>query len=107
MPENALTEATYYILLALVQPRHGYGIMQETERLSKGRVHLAAGTLYGALNALCARGWIVLQGTEQEGRRKIYCLSEKGEEVLYAELRRLKELVENGESVLEGNTEHE
>ena len=107
MPENALTEATYYILLALVQPRHGYGIMQETERLSKGRVHLAAGTLYGALNALCTRGWIMPQGSEQEGRRKIYCLSDKGEEVLYGELRRLKELVENGEAVLEGNNDHE
>ena len=23
----ALTEATYYILLSLVRPRHGYGIM--------------------------------------------------------------------------------
>ena len=41
----ALTEATYYILLSLVKPRHGYGIMQVTEALSGGRVHLAAGTL--------------------------------------------------------------
>ena len=48
----ALTEATYYILLSLVSPRHGYGIMQLTEELSHGRVHLAAGTLYGALSAL-------------------------------------------------------
>ena len=27
----ALTEATYYILLSLYRPRHGYGIMQQTE----------------------------------------------------------------------------
>ena len=33
----ALTEATYYILLSLVRPRHGYGIMQLTEELSGGR----------------------------------------------------------------------
>ena len=46
---SALTEAVFYILLSLNQPRHGYGIMQETERMSGGRVHLAAGTLYGAL----------------------------------------------------------
>ena len=38
----ALTESTYYILLSLVRPRHGYGIMQLTEELSGGRVHLAA-----------------------------------------------------------------
>ncbi|MCI6036414.1 MAG: PadR family transcriptional regulator [Clostridiales bacterium] len=54
MNENmALTESTYYILLALAQPRHGYGVMQQTERMSGGRVRLAAGTLYGALNSLC------------------------------------------------------
>ena len=46
---NALTEAVYYILLALVEPMHGYGIMQQTAALSKGRVRLSAGTLYGAL----------------------------------------------------------
>lgn len=48
----ALTEAFYYILLSLYQPLHGYGIMQKTQEFSGGRVRLAAGTLYGALNAL-------------------------------------------------------
>ena len=37
MNENmALTESTYYILLALAQPRHGYGIMQQTEQAVRG-----------------------------------------------------------------------
>ena len=56
----ALTESTYYILLSLWQPQHGYGIMQRTEQLSGGRVRLAAGTLYGALNSMTERGWIQL-----------------------------------------------
>ena len=47
-----LTESTYYILLSLYTPQHGYGIMQQTQELSGGRVRLAAGTLYGALTAL-------------------------------------------------------
>ena len=55
MEAMALTESTYYILLSLYHPQHGYGIMQQTEQLSGGRVHLAAGTLYGALNSLCAK----------------------------------------------------
>lgn len=58
MDHPALTETTYYILLSLYHPQHGYGIMQETQQLSGGRVRLAAGTLYGALNALCEKGWI-------------------------------------------------
>ena len=59
MADNiVLTESTYYILLSLHTPNHGYGIMQKTEQLSGGRVHLAAGTLYGAFSALCDKGWI-------------------------------------------------
>lgn len=56
MENLALTESTYYILLSLYHPQHGYGIMQQTEQLSGGRVHLAAGTLYGALTSLCEKG---------------------------------------------------
>ena len=102
MNENmALTESTYYILLALAQPRHGYGIMQQTEQLSGGRVRLAAGTLYGALNALCEKGWIVPVPAQEESRRKEYRLTQQGESVLRGELERLRELVRNGEIILE------
>ena len=69
--------------------------------MSAGRVKLAAGTLYGALNTLKERGWITLEGGA-DGRRKDYSITEKGKEVLLAELARLKELVQNGEKVLEG-----
>lgn len=96
----ALTEATYYILLSLVQPRHGYGIMQMTEELSEGRVHLAAGTLYGALSALSAKGWIIQLPCEDESRRKEYRLTEKGRTVLQKEVARLRELADNGERIL-------
>ncbi len=97
----ALTEATYYILLSLVKPRHGYGIMQLTEELSGGRVHLAAGTLYGALNALCAKGWILLLPSEDDSRRKEYVLTEKGRQVLKGEVARLRELADNGERIMQ------
>ncbi len=94
----ALTEATYYILLSLYRPRHGYGIMQQTEELSGGRVRLAAGTLYGALNTLCDKGWIVLKTVDD--RRKEYLLTDRGREILVNEVRRLKELARNGEMIL-------
>ena len=98
--QTALTESTYYILLSLVSPRHGYGIMQMTEQLSGGRIRLAAGTLYGALTALCEKGWIRLLPSEEDSRKKEYVITPKGREVLEAEVRRLRELVENGEKVL-------
>ena len=98
----ALTESTFYILLALVRPQHGYGIMQQTEEWSRGRVRLAAGTLYGALSALCDKGWIVPLPAEGDSRRKEYKLTEKGFSVLLREVDRLRELADNGERVLEG-----
>lgn len=101
METPALTESTYYILLSLYHPQHGYGIMQQTEQLSGGRVRLAAGTLYGALNSLCKKGWIKLLPIESGSRKKEYQLTEKGLEVLRHELARLEELAANGRMILE------
>jgi DNA-binding PadR family transcriptional regulator len=81
-----LTEAVYYILLSLSEPLHGYGIMQNAERLSAGRVRLAAGTLYGALTALLERGWIRAADGEAFSRKKEYAITEQGREATRAEL---------------------
>ncbi len=98
----ALTEATYYILLSLIAPQHGYGIMQQTEQMSHGRVRLAAGTLYGALNTLCDKGWIIQLPVEDGSRRKEYKLTERGRAILQSEVDRLRELADNGERILKG-----
>ena len=101
MIENmALTESTYYILLSLVSPQHGYGIMQQAEVLSNGRVRLAAGTLYGALSAMVDKGWIRQLPVEEGSRKKEYQLTEKGRSVLGNEVARLRELADNGERIL-------
>lgn len=103
---SALTESTYYILLALLQPRHGYGIMQMVEQLSNGRLHLAAGTLYGALTSMEEKRWIKLLPYQEGSRKKEYTLTEQGREVLKNEIQRLEELCRNGRRLME-ETEHE
>ena len=101
MSTAALTEAVFYILLSLDAPLHGYGIMQNVESLSGGRVRLAAGTLYGALATLTERGWIVSLGDESEGRKKEYQITPAGRVAVRAELRRLHELTQNGDKLTE------
>lgn len=96
-----LTEATYYILLALCKQQHGYGIMQTVEALSDGRVRLRAGTLYGALTNLTEKGWIRLMPVEDGSRKKEYLITQTGVAVLKSEINRLKELAANGEKILE------
>ena len=98
---GALTEAVYYILLSLMEPMHGYGIMQNVERLSGGRLRLAAGTLYGAISTMLEKGWITAMDNTADSRKKEYVITETGREVLRAEYARLKELVDNGRTVLE------
>jgi len=97
----ALTEAVYYILLALWEPRHGYGIMQHAAELSGGRVQLAAGTLYGALNTLVERGWIEALPGEGSRRKKEYQITAAGKMAVAQEVQRLEELLQNGRKVLE------
>ncbi|UQZ32175.1 PadR family transcriptional regulator [Paenibacillus sp. PK3_47] len=98
----ALTEAVFYILLSLHQPMHGYGIMQNVEQLSGGRVMLAAGTLYGAINTLVERGWITALPGEGNSRKKEYLITESGKTAADVELVRLKELVDNGTRIMGG-----
>ena len=62
---GALTEVTFYILLSLFTPKHGYAIMQFIEEKTDGRLSLGAGTLYGALNSLESKGWIELYGDKK------------------------------------------
>ena len=99
----ALTEAFYYILLSLYQPLHGYGIMQKAEEFSGGRVRLAAGTLYGALNTLQDKGWIEALPCAPGSRKKEYRITAAGRAAVENELARLRELVKNGEQVTGGN----
>ncbi|WP_167955693.1 PadR family transcriptional regulator [Anaerosporobacter faecicola] len=98
----ALTEAVYYILLTLYKPMHGYGIMQTIEELSAGRVRLAAGTLYGAINTLVEKQWIQSLPGESSSRKKEYIITENGKYVVEQELKRLHELVKNGEGIIGG-----
>lgn len=101
-----LTEAVYYILLSLYQPMHGYGIMQNVAKLSDGRVTLAAGTLYGALNTLLERDWVqsvvMVSNNEINSRRKEYLITDIGKTAVMNEIGRLKELVANGEAITGG-----
>jgi len=90
-----LTESTAYILLALTEPLHGYGVMQKVEAMSDGGVKIGPGTLYGAFSTLEADG--LIQKVREEGRRKVYALTEKGRALLKAHVSRVKIFVKNGE----------
>lgn len=93
-----LTEALFYILLAVRKPNHGYGIIQEVEELTDGRVVLGAGTLYGAIQSLVKKGWIRIYSQDTDSRKKKeYLITEEGQFVFKEEKLRLEELLKNAE----------
>lgn len=104
MSNIALTEAVYYILLSLMRPMHGYGIMQNVEALSGGRVRLAAGTLYGAISTLLEKGWITALPGVKDSRKKEYQITDIGKKAVEAEIIRLQELLRNGRQIIGGET---
>ncbi len=89
-----VSEPVLLILLSLAeQPRHGYAILQDTERMSEGRVQLSTGTLYGALRRLLEDKWIERFKEQDSSRgRQAYRLTAQGRRNLQMEVARLKHL---------------
>jgi DNA-binding PadR family transcriptional regulator len=72
VPEyKPLTEPVLLILLSLADsPRHGYALLKDIESLSRGRVRLSTGTLYGALRRLLEDRWIERFAQQDTSREK-------------------------------------
>ncbi|CAG6393707.1 PadR family transcriptional regulator [Streptomyces cocklensis] len=106
MTDRPLQEPTLLLLTALAdEPRHGYGLIQEIDAISQGRVRMRTGTLYGALDRLLQQGLIQVEREEiVDGRaRKVYALAEAGRSVLAAEAERLRAVVDEAERRLAGH----
>jgi PadR family transcriptional regulator, regulatory protein PadR len=89
-----MREPTYFVLASLLHgPLHGYGIIKRAESMSGGRVRLATGTLYTALDRLTAEGHVRLVSEETvAGRiRRTYGLTDSGSAALRAEAQRMAE----------------
>jgi DNA-binding PadR family transcriptional regulator len=100
-PFLPLTETVNYILLALIEPAHGYAIMARAEAMSDGAVRLAPGTLYGALENLVKQRLIV-RVASSDPRRKVYQISELGYRTLEEDALRMAHLVNVFEQAREG-----
>ena len=92
-----MTETGFYILLCLRTPNHGYGIVQTVKELTDSEIILSPGTMYGSLSKMEKDGLITF--VREEDKRKIYQITELGEEVLNLELRRIQRLYQNAKEM--------
>ncbi len=98
---SPLTEASYYVLLSLYEQSHGYGVIKKVEELTKGRLVIAAGTLYGIIRSFLKHGLITLVDESGSRSKKIYKITNSGTELLNFEVKRLQELTKNAREVLQ------
>lgn len=84
---ETLTSQMYYILLVLVEAKHGYEIMNEITKLTEGKINVGAGTLYTLLSRFETEGYIILESIVD--RKKIYKLTNLGKRKLKEETDRL------------------
>lgn len=88
-----MTETAFYILLSLIEPRHGYAIIENVTGMTKNRIKLGPGTIYGSLSKMNKDG--LIQIIQEESNRKIYQITETGKEILHFEKTRIEELYRN------------
>ena len=88
-----MRETAFYTLLSLTEPRHGYGIVKHVEKITKGRIRLGSGTVYGTLTKMQKSGIITVYADEKQ--KTIYAITDIGKTLILHEITRLKELHEN------------
>lgn len=85
-----MTETAFYILFALQEPLHGYGIMKKIKTLSKNRLVLSSGTMYGTLKKMLADELIQIEA--EHDQKKTYRITKQGKIVLDQEIKRIQDL---------------
>jgi len=94
---DQLTDSAYYILLSLLLPRHGYGLMSYIEELTGGEVVIGPATAYTLIKKLQDNGCILLADDDAQDRRKTYRITNKGKDLVRKETERRRRMADHGD----------
>ncbi|MGB7999686.1 MAG: PadR family transcriptional regulator [Anaerobacillus sp.] len=104
MPRNdsldvgELTDTSYYILLSLMEPKHGYLIMKTIEEMTNNMVVIGPASMYTTIKKLL--GAELIQLHDKGDKKKVYVITDKGIEVVKKELERKRIMIQLGEDIL-------
>ncbi|MCL2560608.1 MAG: helix-turn-helix transcriptional regulator [Turicibacter sp.] len=98
---EVLTDSAFYILMSLLEPRHGYLIMQHAEAISDGEFVIGPATLYSMIKKLLKEGWIEL--LHEVDRKKVYQITAIGLRKWQLDVERRKKMVEHAIRAIGGN----
>lgn len=99
--EPPLTPAVFFTLFALAGgEKHGYAIMQATQKLSDGSFRMGPATLYTTLQRLLDLDLVAeAAGDATDSRRRNYRLTKSGRALLDAELGRVEALLRKAKAM--------
>lgn len=95
-----LTDTAFYILLSLVEAKHGYLIMKSIETLTNNQFTIGPASMYTTIKKLLSAEFIELFTEEDDDKRKTYIATEKGVALLRKEVERRKEMIRHAEQIL-------
>ncbi|WP_416420631.1 PadR family transcriptional regulator [Priestia aryabhattai] len=107
MPRNdsletgELTDTSYYILVSLIEAKHGYLIMKTIEDMTNQQFSIGPASMYTTIKKLLAAELIMLCD-ESKDKKKTYVATEKGIQFLKKEIQRRKEMIKHAEDILGG-----
>ncbi|MBA2176248.1 PadR family transcriptional regulator [Halobacillus locisalis] len=94
-----LTDTSFYILLSLVEARHGYLIMQNIEELTDGGFSIGPASMYTTIKKLLSAELIEQYG-DGKGKRKTYIATDKGLKLLEKDIKRREQMIFHAKQVL-------
>lgn len=94
-----LTDTAYYILLSLIQAKHGYIVMKTVETITNGKISIGPASLYSTIQKLQSASLIELMDIEDKNK-KTYQTTLKGIKLLKKEMLRRQEMVKHAVEIL-------
>ena len=96
--DEPLTDSNYLILLALLEPKHGYAIMKDISDITEGKVTIGPASMYTILKKLVKNEFITLE--QDDERKKVYLITDLGIQKLEEEVERRKLFYLAGDKLL-------
>jgi DNA-binding PadR family transcriptional regulator len=100
-----LTDTSYYILLSLMEAKHGYLIMKTIEQMTNNRFSIGPASLYTTIKKLVKAKLIEELKQQDAQNKKTYVTTENGIQLLKKEVQRRREMVQHAEDIFKAKGE--
>ncbi|WP_028775947.1 PadR family transcriptional regulator [Shimazuella kribbensis] len=100
-----LTDTSYYILLSLLDAKHGYLVMKTIEQMTNNTFSIGPASLYTTIKKLVKAKLIEELEQPDIQNKKTYVTTKNGIQLLKKEVQRRREMVRHAEEIFKAKGE--